>query len=155
MRERLITETVTDEMLGAATEVCRRYKKVMEDSHSFEIYRSVLVEKLEGALTDRERKLYRGMIDDAVLNNTRRLIWIHRAEWALNRITYVKPREVVRQHYFEGLPLKAIEDEQGHTMGKSVANYHRKNGVCLLAIELKRFDEIYPDKAAEARKVKF
>ena len=155
MGRRIVTETVTDEMLQAAKDVCKNYTSVCKDCQSFDLYRSVLAEKYDASQTDWERRMYQEMIDDAAIKNSQRLIWIHRADWALNRISKAKPREVVRQYYFEGVPLKLVADSDGTTMNTSTADYHKKNGLQLLAIELHRFDELYPDKAAEAAKVEF
>ena len=138
--ENEMKEAVTDEMLDEAVDVCKSYKKVMARQEEAEQKWRNLLRMAEDAPVQREKQMYNRMAEDAIREFMQLKAWTDRAWEAVSLIPVYKSFLVIRQHYFEGRAMSAIEVRDGELMSRTTATRYKKLGLRLYALALCEYD---------------
>ena len=126
-------ERLKEVMMADAVSVCKQYGKVrLEKAEAEQAWRRYL-EIAEEAVLPKEKKIYETLADEELQKFMEKKAWLDRADKALEMVDSSKAYMVLKQHCYDGVPLRQVKDAAGRYFKKSTAEYYKKVGMKKLA----------------------
>lgn len=127
---------VTGEKMEFAQEVCRKYNRTKMLAEEAEAAWRQDLEMVAESKYPTEKEMYQRQEEEDLAKYKAVREWLKLVDQAAFRVKSSKAQAVMRQHCLGGIPLKAVEFENGKHMGKTAAFYHKKVGMQQFSEEL-------------------
>ena len=127
---------VIEEKMEFAQEVCRKYNRTKTLAEEAEAAWRQDLEMAAESKYPAEKEMYERQEEEDLAKYKAVREWLKLVGRAAFRVKSSKAQAVIRQHCLDGIPLKAVEFENGKHMGKTAAFYHKKVGMQQFSEEL-------------------